>query len=281
MTKKEKKPKGSANSIKEDLRAQVEDHKAVGIVYLVLRIMVVIVMIRSFVLSNYDNVFMCFLTLVLFMIPSFFERRIKINVPDVLEIIILLFIFSAEILGEISGYYQLFPYWDTVLHTLNGFIAAGVGFSLIDILNRSDKFAINMSPLFVAMVAFCFSMTVGVVWEFFEFGMDQIFLTDMQKDTVVPYVASVMLDPNGLKTITIPIDSVVVNGQQWNYGGYIDIGLIDTMEDLFVNFVGAAVFSIVGLIYIKNRGKKGRLAKSFILTRIRESDPDPKGRRKK
>ena len=135
---------------------------------------------------------------------------------------------------------------------------AAIGFSLIDILNESDRFSIKLSPLFVAIVSFCFSMTVGVLWEFFEYGMDCFFLTDMQKDTVISSITSVMFEPSGKNIpITIPVESVVVNGQVWNYGGYIDIGLHDTMMDLFVNFIGAVVFSIIGVFYIKGRSKGG------------------------
>lgn len=97
--------------------------------------------------------------------------------------------------GEISEFYLLFPFWDTVLHTINGFLAAAIGFSLVDLLNRSEKAVFSLSPLFMAIVAFCFSMTIGVVWEFFEFGMDQIGGLDMQKDTVIHTIRSVTLDP--------------------------------------------------------------------------------------
>ena len=109
-------------------------------------------------------------------------------------------------------------------------------------------------------------MTVGVLWEFFEFGMDQFFGTDMQKDFLVTTINSVTLNPDGLNNVQhLPIESLVVNGQDWMEfpGGYIDIGLIDTMKDLLVNFVGAVVFSIIGFFYVKTRGK-GKLAASLI-----------------
>ncbi len=145
----------------------------------------------------------------------------------------------------------MFPFWDTVLHTLNGFLAAAIGFSLVDLLNRSERTVFHLSPLFTAIVAFCFSMTIGVVWEFFEFGMDQILGFDMQKDTVVSTITSVMLNAQG-RNVPVKIDQiqeVMVNGQALGLGGYLDIGLIDTMEDLFVNFIGAAVFSVIGFFY--------------------------------
>lgn len=162
------------------------------------------------------------------------------------------------------------PNWDTMLHTMNGFLCAAIGFSLLDILNRNENVKFSLSPLYLAIVAFCFSMTVGVVWEFFEGTMDAFFYFDMQKDTIVNAIGSIMLDPAGgnhptmMKDIT---DVIIVqaDGTQTalGLGGYLDIGLLDTMEDLFVNFVGAFVFSIIGYFYVRSRGQ-GRFARRFI-----------------
>jgi hypothetical protein len=237
--------------------------KRISYVYLLLRLSVIIIMLAQLHDRNYENVFLCLLTLLLFLIPSFIERKIHIDIPDTLEAIILLFIFSAEILGEIKSYYLIFPYWDTILHTLNGFLAAAIGFSLIDILNKHERFAISLSPVFVALVAFCFSMTIGVLWEFFEFAMDTFVGTDMQKDTYITTIQSVLLNSKNVNVpVKLPIDHVIVNNMPWK--GYIDIGLIDTMMDLFVNFIGATLFSIFGYFYIKGRGK-GNFLKRFIL----------------
>ncbi|MCI6760210.1 MAG: hypothetical protein MR590_05625, partial [Clostridiales bacterium] len=107
----------------------------------------------------------------------------------------------------------------------------------------------------------------GVLWEFFEFSMDRLFHMDMQKDTIVHTISSVMLDPTN-SNIPITIDgitSVAVNGQDLGFSGYLDIGLYDTMEDLFVNFIGATVFSVIGYFYLKRRGE-GRFAAAFIPT---------------
>ena len=189
-----------------------------------------------------------------------------------MEAVILAFIFSAEILGEIHSFYTRIPHWDTMLHTMNGFLMAAIGFSLIDILNRDPRFHINLSPLFVAFVAFCFSMTVGVVWEFFEFGMDQLAHQDMQKDFIISTVRSVEINPSGLNDIiTVPdIQQTVIHYMNGSTpatlvieGGYLDVGIKDTMKDLIVNCIGAVVFSIIGVLYIKNRGK-GKVAASFI-----------------
>ena len=250
-------------------RQELKRKRSVTAVYLVLRLMVILIMVAQFFNKNFENVFLCLLTLVLFLLPTIFERRLQIDLPDTLEIIIMLFIFAAEILGEISAFYTTFQGWDTMLHTLNGFLCAAIGFSLVDMFDRNERFSLSLSPVFMAIVAFCFSMTIGVLWEFFECAMDQLFLLDMQKDAVVNSISSVMLDPTGgntpvaIKGITDVI--VVANGEEISLGlgGYLDIGILDTMKDLVVNFVGAVVFSFIGYFYVKSRGK-GRFAKRFI-----------------
>lgn len=256
------------------LKMELREHKSSFMVYVTLRALVVLMMILQILNGNYENVFLCILTLLLLIIPSLVQVNLKIELPTALEIIILLFIFAAEILGEIQSYYIIFPGWDTLLHTLNGFLMAAIGFALVDILNRNERFSFKLSPVFVAIVAFCFSMTIGVIWEFFEFGMDQIFRFDMQKDTIVHTISSVMLDPAGRNhpEVIRNITDISINGESLGLGGYLDIGLIDTMKDLLVNFVGAVLFSIIGYFYVKNRGK-GKFAKRFI-PRLKTKDAD-------
>lgn len=266
---------------REELRTLWREKKAVTAVYIFLRTSVILVMLAQIFNRNFENVFLCVLTLVLFAMPSLLERKLDIDLPNTLEIIILLFIYAAEILGEIGAYYVTFPYWDTVLHTLNGFLCAAIGFSLLDILNRHNRARFHLSPLYLAIVAFCFSMTVGVVWEFFECLMDQFFFLDMQKDTIVHSIGTIMLDPTGgnhpvgLHNIT---DVIVVqaDGTQTalGLGGYLDIGLLDTMEDLFVNFIGALIFSIIGYFYVLSRGK-GKFVKRFIPVANDMTRPEP------
>ena len=143
------------------------ESKATLVVYIVLRALVIACLILETLRGNWGNACLCVLTLILYLIPYYIDTKLKIDLPSVLDILIFLFIFSAEILGEIQNFYGVFKHWDTILHTINGFLCAAIGFSLIDILNRSDKVKINLSPIFVAVVAFCFSMTVGILWEFF------------------------------------------------------------------------------------------------------------------
>ena len=239
--------------------------KSVMAVYIVLCILVIFALVRSIMLGNFENAFICVLVLFLFFLPSIIEKKFHIDLPDTLEIIILVFIFASEILGELQGYFIHYSNWDTLLHTTWGFLCAALGFSLVDIINRNARIKFYLSPVFVAIVAFCFSMTVGVFWEFFEFSVDRFFAKDMQKDTVIQQITSVALDPTNRNIpITISnIQDVVVNGESLGLGGYLDIGLYDTMGDLIVNLIGAVVFSIIGYIYVKTRGK-GRFAKRYI-----------------
>ena len=233
-------------------------------IQMALTVFVILSVVRQFFLGNYHNMFLGILTLFLLMVPAVLDQTLGVTIPVGLETVILIFIFSAEILGEINAFYVKIPVWDTILHTTNGFLMAAIGFALIDLFNRSDRFSIKMSPYFVAFFAFCFSMTVGVLWEFFEFSMDWFFGLDMQKDWILPSISSVKLNPTGANVpVHVDIQSVVINGEKWNLGGYLDIGIVDTMKDLMVNFIGAVVFSIIGILYLKHRGK-GKLAASLI-----------------
>lgn len=250
-------------------------------VYLVLRALVIVTLVRAALRHDYESVFLCTLTLVLMILPSVFTRRLRIELPGTLEVIILLFIFAAEILGEINSFYIRVPNWDTMLHTMNGFLCAAIGFALVDMLNRSDRFSFRLSPVYLAIVAFCFSMTVGVLWEFFEYGGDQLLGFDMQKDTVIRSIRTVELDEtrsNRVVAIDGIADVIIVHSdgtqEALGLGGYLDVGLHDTMKDLMVNFVGAIVFSLIGFFYVKEKGK-GRFAARFI-PRVQRKPPEEK-----
>lgn len=254
------------------IRTYAKQRPKVFTVYVILRLLVVAALIRSAMLKEYESMFVCVLVLVLFMLPSFLERKLKIDLPDTLEIIILIFIFAAEILGELGCYFIHYPSWDTMLHTTSGFLCAAIGFSLVNLLNKDNRISLSLSPLYMAIAAFCFSMTIGVLWEFIEFSADRLFLLDMQKDTVITTISSVTLDATNSNTPIVirSINDVAVNGQSLGLGGYLDIGLYDTMEDLFVNFIGAVVFSLFGYFYVKHQGK-GKLVESLV-PRVAEDD---------
>ena len=240
-------------------------------IYLILRGLVIASMVFQIILGNVSNVAMCILALILFTLPTIVSEKFKIGIPSLLETIIYLFIYASAILGEINNFYGIIPFWDTMLHTLNGFICAGIGFSLVDLLNQNSKH-ITLSPIYIALVAFCFSMTVGIVWEFYEFTMDNVLKLDMQKDRIVQSISSVELNEKN-ENVPVRIKDIekteiyLKDGSVTTIkGGYLDIGIIDTMKDLFVNFIGAVVFSIIGYLYVKNRDKY-KFAKKFILTK--------------
>jgi len=256
------------NQYIRDLGAHVKDQKGVFILYSILRLLVVLIAIRTIMLHNYEATVTCLLVLALFFVPSLLEETLKIKIPPLLEGIIYCFIFAAEILGELGHFYTQFPIWDTMLHTLNGFLFAAVGFSTVDLLNRTSK-NINLSPLYLTMVAFCFSMTIGVLWEFFECGADIFLGQDMQKDFIVDHFQSVKLDPTNSQQV-IRVDDITgtviqtASGKTFTIdGGYLDIGILDTMKDLLVNFIGAVVFCSFGFAFLKH-GEKRKVASHVV-----------------
>lgn len=246
--------------------------KVTHAIYIILRIIVVVMLVDQLIDRNMGNIMLLLLTLLLFEIPYLLEKLLKIQIPNTLEIIILSFIFSATVLGELSDFYGYFSLWDTALHALSGFLAGGVGFSLVYLLNKNTK-TMNLTPLLVALVSFCFSMTVGVFWEFIEFSADQVLQMDMQKDNYVDQINSVKLSEDGntvYKIKDIQQTTVTYKDEHGNTkeyvmaDGYLDIGILDTMKDLFVNFIGALVFSIFGYLYTQNDYRKFTFIRNFI-----------------
>lgn len=256
------------------IRLEVQEHTISFVVYIILRMLVILMLCFKMINNDYESVLMCLLTLILLLVPSFAQVTFKIELPTMLEILILCFIFSAQILGEICNFYEIIPFWDTILHTINGFLAAAIGFSLINILNNSEKKYFYLSPIFVIIVSFCFSMTIGVLWEFFEFGMDYFFDMNTQKNTLLQAVNIGGVANNSVSVIK-DISSVVISygqGESVVLPGYVDIGLYDTMSDLIVNFIGAFVFSICGYFYIKNPVKSIFLKK--VIPHRKSADKD-------
>ncbi len=283
-----KKEKRKKLRITEIVRDNYKNNKRSSlIVYFVLRILVVICMILQLIRGDINNALLCLLSLVLLFLPLFIQEKLRITLPNTLEIVIYLFIFSAEILGEINNFYGLIPYWDAILHTLNGFLATAVGFSMVDLLNTNSK-KFNLSPIYLCMVAFCFSMTIGVLWEFLKYNADKFLHTDMQKDTIVQRIDTVSLDESkSNKVIKVKdIDKTILYDKDGKVittinGGYLDIGIIDTMDDLMVNFIGAVVFCFFGYFYLLKNKDKGIIS-NFVPTKgYRNSDNKSKKLKKK
>ena len=266
-------------NIRNNIRMNLNSNRKIFVLYTILRILIILAMIRAIINGNYNGAAFCLLSLLLFLVPSLMENGFQIHIPPMLEGSIYLFIFAAEILGEVKHFYVSIPGWDTMLHTINGFLAAAIGFSMIELLNHNSK-NISLSPFYLSMVAFCFSMTIGVLWEFFEFSFDNLFSIDMQKDMLISSINSVTLDPDNVQTVVgikdiVQTDIITADGTVHSiHGGYLDIGIADTMKDLFVNFIGALVFCTIGYIMLKHdhkhkkNNKSGNLASSFIVHRV-------------
>lgn len=248
------------------------------IVYVVIRFLIILCLIMQIIRGQWSNAFLCLVTLILIHAPYFIEKKFKIELPDTLQTIIILFLFAAEILGEINNFFNIFKNWDMMLHTINGFICAGIGFSLVDLMNKNSK-TINLSPSFLILVSFAFSMTIGVMWEFGEFIMDKFFLLDAQKDTQINTISSVYLNEEGANKPVILNDIEYTkiyskdssgNTVETTVGGYLDIGLNDTIGDLMVNFIGAITFNLILYLYIKDNNK-WQFVEGFIPTKTRKS----------
>lgn len=266
---------GFISRAKETMRRKRAEQPVVFVLYFVLRALVLVTLVRSAFLGHYEHMMLCVLTLVLLLVPSLIEHTLDIELPDLLESIILLFIFAAEILGEIDAFCIRIPFWDTILHTTWGFLCAGIGFALFDILNRSDSSKIKLTPLYMAVSAAAFSMCIGACWEIFEYLADSFIGVDMQKDTLVQTINTVWLDPTN-SNVTIPVRDIVstqitlASGEVIQIpGGYLDIGIHDSMADLIVNLIGALVFAVIGFAYVKTRDSNS-LAARFI-PRVRRS----------
>ena len=172
----------------------------------------------------------CILGIVAMLLPGMLENKFKIAIPSYMLILYTIFLYAAIYLGEVRSFYYNVPNWDNILHTFSGAMIGALGFSIVTLLNKTEKVPIVLSPLFVALFSFCFAVTLGVIWEFYEFTFDGILGLNMQKFAL----------ENGTQLI----------GRA---------ALTDTMVDLFVDAVGAFIMSVIG--YISLRYNKGWIEK--------------------
>ena len=172
----------------------------------------------------------CILGIVAMLLPGMLENKFKIAIPSYMLILYTIFLYAAIYLGEVRSFYYNVPNWDNILHTFSGAMIGALGFSIVTLLNKTEKVPIVLSPLFVALFSFCFAVTLGVIWEFYEFTFDVILGLNMQKFAL----------ENGTQLI----------GRA---------ALTDTMVDLFVDAVGAFIMSVIG--YISLRYNKGWIEK--------------------
>lgn len=176
----------------------------------------------------------CLLGIVALFIPSMISKKWKITIPSSMYIIYVIFLYAAIFLGEVRDFYYRIPHWDTILHTFSGAALGALGFSVVNLLNKQEKLKVNLSPFFVALFSLCFAITMGVVWEIYEFSFDGLLGLNMQKFAL----------ENGVNLV----------GRA---------ALCDTMKDLIVDSIGALVISILG--YISLKYKKGWIDKLLII----------------
>ncbi len=168
----------------------------------------------------------CLLGILVIYLPTFLEKKLKIDIPDLLEYMYLVFLFCAIYLGEVRNFYFRIPFWDTILHAMSGGMLAVIGFYIVLILNNWDRMDLHLSPFFVAFFAFCFAVTSGVVWEIYEFAVDRLLGMNMQKyltDTGEALIGAAALQ--------------------------------DTMEDLIVDLLSALVVSTLGYFALVRKKK--------------------------
>ncbi len=164
----------------------------------------------------------CILGLIAFMLPTMIEHRINIVMPNNMLIMYFVFLYCAIYLGEVRSFYYMVPHWDTILHTFSGGMLGALGFTLVLLLNDIEIARVELSPLFVAMFAFCFAVTLGVFWEIYEYTFDGLLGLNMQKFLLV----------DGTQLI-----------------GHAALG--DTMKDLMVDILGAFIIASLGYLSLK------------------------------
>lgn len=165
----------------------------------------------------------CILGVVVIHLPSLLERRFRFELPTALTIMYIAFLYCAIFLGEVRDFYYLVPHWDTILHAMSSVMAGVFGFTVVAVLNRNERVAIQLSPIFVALFAFCFAVTFGVLWEIYEYAFDGLLGLNMQK----------FRTPDG----------TVLSGHA---------ALSDTMKDIVVDTLGALAAALTGYFSLRN-----------------------------
>ena len=235
--------------------------------FAVLQLFCTVTLIACVARKKMMNVGACFASMGLLCAPWLFERLFHVRLGAKLKCVLLLYAVAGPVGGNVYRLYYLIPWWDKFMHLLCGVVFAMIGYSAPDALEPQNRHGRAIKRLCAVATA----LSIAVLWEFFEFGGDRLLGLDLQNDYYVNSIHSYVLGSSMGEMGSIePITEVIVNGQKLD--GYLDIGLYDTMEDLFVNFIGAVVFSTIGYFYIKHRGQ-GKLAKAFIPT-ITETDAE-------
>ena len=185
---------------------------------ILLQAIMAVELLLAFHERQWINAFLVMAIMAITLSPAVIGRRFRVYFPPEFQVLAVVFVFAALFLGEIHSYYVRFWWWDIALHTSSGLLMGILGFLLVYVLNENERVDIHMRPRFVALFAFVFAVAVGTLWEIFEFAMDQVVGTTMQKP--------MLGDPSGLT---------------------------DTMWDMIVNALGALAISALGGWYMKRR----------------------------
>ncbi len=164
----------------------------------------------------------CVLGIIVMFLPSLLEKRFRLDIPSPMYVLFIIFLYCAIYLGEVQSFYYLIPQWDTILHTLSGGILGALGFSVVHLLNENERVTVHLSPMFLSVFAFCFAMTLGALWEIYEFSFDGLLNLNMQKFALQ--------------------DGTPLLGRA---------ALSDTMKDLIVDMMGALIVVILGYFSLK------------------------------
>ena len=248
--------------------------------YTILRLGIIALIIYLFISHQYEHIWQCFLSLIMFLLPPYFERFTNTKLPPLFLSFVLAFICGANIFGEVFSFYTRYPGWDTMLHTLYGFLFAGFCFSLVNVFNKEDQ-TFKLSTGYLCFSTVSSTLFFGMLWEYFEFFADQCLGKDMQKDHVVDHFQSVMLDDTH-RNIPIKVDDIVGTIIKHSDGtleelpinGYLDIGIYDTMKDMLVATLGVLVFLAFLIPYLKSHGEN-KFAKLMIPTRHNWKEDPP------
>ena len=180
---------------------------------LLIQAWLVLALIVFIVRRDWETVFLTLAVIGLTLIPAFVWRRYRVYLPPELQLISAAFIFLSLFLGSARDYYYRYWWWDIVLHTGSGFLLGVVGFVAIYLLNQTDRLPREVRPSFRCFFGVTFAVTLGVLWEIFEFAVDSMW-------------PEVNMQSN-------------------------ETGVADTMYDLIVDTIGAVVVALMGWAYYK------------------------------
>ena len=199
--------------------------------------------------SKSDYVLMlvqCVLGVFALMLPGLIEQRVHLVIPSRMLILYALFLYGAIYLGEVRSFYYSIPYWDSILHFFSGGMLSTLGFSVIVILNKTDRIPVNLSPIFVSVFAFCFAVTLGAIWEIYEYSLDGLLGLNMQKFALM--------------------DGTQLIGHA---------ALSDTMKDVITDCISAFAISAIG--YMSYKYKKGWIERFLFIINYKSSNTNIPG----